>query len=69
MLIDGLTLTSEAPLSNRGVIGLASCLAALMADEYNAKIAEGTQQAATLFKWGLSARYDSARTAGRQDYF
>lgn len=69
VLIDGLTLTSEAPLSNRGVIGLASCLATLMADEYNAKIAEGTQQAATLFKWGLSARYDSARAAGRQDYF
>ena len=67
--LNSLTLTGEAPLSDRGVIGLASCLAALIADEYNAKIGEGTQQAASLFKWGLSARYDSARVAGRQDFY
>lgn len=67
--INGLALTDVAPLAEHGAMGLASCLASIMGDEYGAQLGPSVQKLATEFKWGLSSRYDSQRVAGMQDYF
>lgn len=67
--LDGLTLTSEAPLSSRGSYGIASCLAEKWADDFGVPVGPSTVADATQFRWGLSARYDSQRVAAMQDYF
>lgn len=67
--LNGLALSSTAPLANRGVLGLAACLSLQLADSYGTKPSEGTARQATLFAWSLSSRYDSQRVAGMQDYF
>jgi len=67
--IQSLALTDIAPLSNRGVQGLASCLALQIADDYEAQASAGVQRVATMFMFGLSARYGSQRRTAMQDYF
>jgi hypothetical protein len=67
--IQAMTLTQVAPLSNRGAQGLASCLALQIADDFDAQPSPGIQRVATLFMFGLSARYGSSRRTGIVDYF
>ncbi len=67
--VQALALTDTAPLATRGVQGLASCLALQIADDYDVQPTPGVQRVASLFMFGLSARYGSARRTGVQDYF
>jgi hypothetical protein len=67
--IDALSLTDEAPLAERGSIGLASCLAGVLSDDYGAVLGPDATKRAALFMWGLSSRYDSQRVSAQQSYF
>lgn len=67
--LDTLALPDTAPLANRGVTGLASCLAEILADEFGAPVTPGIAQQATMFKWGLSSRYSSQRVDNMATYF
>lgn len=67
--LNGLVLTAGAPLAGRGAAGLACCLAEQMADEYGVQVTPGIAKQSTLFRWGLSSRYNSARVDNMTDYF
>ena len=65
----GLALTDVAPLADRGSVGLASCLAEMLSDEYGEPCGPDVQKRASLFMWGVSSRYDSTRVSSMQAYF
>lgn len=67
--IEALALADRAPLSDKGALGLASCLAMVWAPDFGAQPDPFVMQQAMTFKWGISARYDSTRQAGMTDYF
>ena len=67
--INGLALTDTAPLAEHGAMGLASCLAEVMGDEYGEPVGPNVREQATQFKWGLSSKYDSQRVGAMQAYF
>jgi hypothetical protein len=67
--LQGLLLTDQAPLAGRSLIGLASSLALLIADDFGATPGNATQRAATLFQFGLSTKYGSRRRPAMQDYY
>ena len=69
MRLDSLTITAGAPLALRGSTGLACCLAELMADEYGVQPPPGVVKQSTMFRWGLSSKYNSARVGNMTDYF
>ena len=69
MRLDSLTLTQGAPLALRGAAGLACCLAEQMADEYGVTAPPGVVRQSSMYRWGLSSKYNSARVANMTDYF
>lgn len=64
--LDGLEPGSDAPLSDRGVNGLAACLAILYAEEFGAQPGAGVLTQSRTFKWNLSLKLGSTQdtTAG-----
>ena len=69
VLISGLTLTGEAPLSHRGRAGLAACLALALAEEFGAQAGGGVMRQAASFKTGLAMKYGADATRTAPDYF
>lgn len=67
--VDSVALTDTAPLAEHGAVGLASCLAEMLADEYGAQLGPDVVKRASLFMWGLSSKYDSQRVGAMQAYF
>lgn len=67
--MNNLQLTDNAPLASRGAVGLSSCLAEVIADDYGTQASASTVRQSTMFRWGLSSRYESQRVTGCQDYF
>lgn len=67
--VNGLSEDDPAPLSARGVNGLAACLAMLYADEFGAEVGPGTVLQARNFKTALSFKFGSEREPTVSDYF
>lgn len=68
--IDNMEAGTEAPLSNRGVNGLAACLALVYADEFGGQVGPGTVLQSRTFKTGLSYKFGSERNpTNAADYF
>jgi hypothetical protein len=64
-----LALTSYAPLSSRGIHGLACWIAARMADEYGYQVGPATVLEAGRFHGALAIRFDSERVTTTASYF
>lgn len=68
--IDALAASDTAPLSNRGVNGLAACLAVAYAEEYGAQLSASVVRQCGQFKSALSYKFGSEREpAAAADYF
>ena len=59
--INDLDENDEAPLSNRGVNGLAACVAVHYADEFGAELRPGTLMQCRNFKTALSYKFGTER--------
>jgi hypothetical protein len=59
--ITDLAEADEAPLSNRGVNGLAACLAVAYADEFGPQVGPGVLMQCRSFKTALSYKFGSER--------
>lgn len=57
--IDSLTENDDAPLADRGVNGLAACLAMVYADEFGQEIGQAVVRQASAFKTALALRLGS----------
>lgn len=66
---NALTLDSEAPLSGRGVNGLAACLAVAYAEEFGAEIPGSTVMQSRNFKQALSYKFGTEREPSFATYY
>jgi hypothetical protein len=65
----GLTLTSDAPLSSRGLTGLAACVAKTYCEMFGRDLGPNTQMLARRFEGALSHKFGSTRPAATAEYF
>lgn len=67
--LNGLTLNGEAPLSQRGLDGLACCLAVHIADENGSAVPDATALGQRSFRNRLASRKSAERADVQVEYF
>lgn len=67
--LDSLAAGDDAPLAERGVNGLAACLALAYADEFGADVRPGVVRQCAAFKTALSFKFGSERAPSTATYF
>lgn len=67
--ITDLDTADDAPLSNRGVNGLAACVAVAFAEEFGATVAGSTMMQCRAFKTALSYKLGSEREVSTGTYY
>ena len=67
--IDALEATDRAPLSDRGMNGLAACVAMNYAEEFGAQVGPGAVKQASSFKYALAIKTGTTQNAVPGQFF
>lgn len=67
--LDALDLESEAPLSNRDVDGLASCLAEALAEDYGTDVGPYTLRRSAAFRTALANSFDDPAGSSELQFY